>query len=61
VEVTPIAPRHFRLDPWPFAEEQLTFTFPARHIDRHLFNQSNDLEKAFHAAPVDELSVTLSA
>lgn len=61
VEVTPIAPRQFRLDPWPFAEEQLTFTFPARHIDRHLFNQSNDLEKAFHAAPVDELSVTLSA
>ena len=33
VKVTPVGPRHFRLTPWPFAERELTFEFPARHVD----------------------------
>jgi hypothetical protein len=61
VNVLPIAPRHFRLAPWPFAASELRFSFPARHVAGKLFADSQSLETAFHAAPVEQLSVTLSA
>jgi hypothetical protein len=61
VQVLPIAPRHFRLAPWPFAEQELVFTFPARHVEGSLFADSQSLEAAFHEAPVEQLNVTLSA
>jgi hypothetical protein len=32
VQVRAITPRHFVLDPYPFAETSLTFRCPARHI-----------------------------
>ena len=50
VQVTPIGQRHFRLTPWPFAEEQLTFSFPARHVEGKTFDASKDLEKALSLA-----------
>jgi hypothetical protein len=61
VEVLPIAPRHFRLAPWPFAGAELSFPFPARQVDERVFASSADLETGFHAAPVEELTVQLSA
>jgi hypothetical protein len=61
IEVQPIEPRHFRLDPWPFVEAGLKFRFPARHVEGHRFDSSAELEAAYHAAPVVELEVTLSA
>jgi hypothetical protein len=61
VKVLPIAPRHFRLAPWPFAEPELKFGFPARHVRGKLFADSRSLEAAFHAASVEKLTVTLSA
>lgn len=61
VKVLPIAPRYFRLTPWPFAESELTFDFPARHVAGKLFAESQSLEQAFHAAPIERLTVTLSA
>jgi hypothetical protein len=61
VKVFPIAPRHFRLDPWPFAEPELCFTFPARHVKGKLFTDSKALESAFNKAPVERLTVRLSA
>jgi hypothetical protein len=61
IQVFPIASRHFRLDPWPFAEAELTFSFPARHVAGHRFNSSAELEDAFHAAPVETRQVRLSA
>jgi hypothetical protein len=61
VKVLPIAPRHFRLSPWPFAEPELTFHFPARHIAGRVFGCSEELEKAFHESDVEELAVRLSA
>jgi hypothetical protein len=61
VNVLVIAPRHFRLTPWPFAEPELKFSFPARHLTGKLFADSQSLEAAFHAAPVEQLTVTLSA
>lgn len=61
VQVLPIAPRHFRLAPWPFAEPELVFTFPARHVAGKVFADSQSLEAAFHAAPIEQLTVTISA
>jgi hypothetical protein len=61
VRVQPIAPRQFRLTPWPFVERALSFTFPARHVAGSLFPDSQSLEAAFDAAPVERLTVTLSA
>jgi hypothetical protein len=60
VNVLPIGPRHFRLAPWPFAEAELSFSFPARHVTGKLFPDSHSLESAFNEAPVDRLTVTLS-
>lgn len=60
VQVQPVAQRHFRLAPWPFAEPEQRFTFPARHVVGKLFATSMELEAAFAAAPVERLTVTLS-
>ena len=60
VEVEPIAPRHFRLKPYPFDEPTLTFTVPARHVEGHLFDASETLAKSFQHAPIEQLEVTVS-
>jgi hypothetical protein len=60
VKVEPIEPRHFRLAPWPFAKSELSFTFPARHVEGKLFPDSESLGSAFNAAPIEELTVKLS-
>jgi hypothetical protein len=61
VQVHPVGPRAFQLSPWPFSEPELRFSFPARHVAGHTFASSVDLESAFHAAPVETLSVTLAS
>jgi hypothetical protein len=61
VKVLPIGPRRFRLEPWPFEETELSFTFPARHVEGERFVDSGELEKAFCAARVERLSVVLRA
>lgn len=60
VQVSPLAPRHFRLAPWPFAEPELNFTFPARHVAGKTFHSADALERAFFAAEEERLEVTLS-
>jgi Protein of unknown function (DUF3891) len=60
VQVRPVAPRHFRLSPWPFDEPELRFTFPARHVLGKQFATSDELRTAFALAPLEMLSVTLS-
>jgi Protein of unknown function (DUF3891) len=60
VQVMPLGPRHFRLTPWPFAQAELRFDFPARHVEGKNFKSSVDLETAFLAAEPKELTVTLS-
>jgi hypothetical protein len=60
VKVEPLGPRHFRLAPWPFAEPELQFSFPARHVTGTLFDCSAQLESAFAVAPTEQLTVTLS-
>ena len=61
VQVQPLAPRHFRLVPWPFRAAELSLTVPARHVTGELFANSASLEAAFHLAAVEQLTVTLSA
>lgn len=60
VRVTPLGPRHFRLAPWPFAEAELQFEFPARHVEGKTFASSGELEAAFLAAKPETLTVTLN-
>jgi hypothetical protein len=59
VKVFPVAPRHFRLSPWPFAQSELTFRFPARHVEGHVFGSSIELDEGYSAAEEMQLSVTL--
>jgi len=61
VRVLPIGPREFRLSPWPFGKERLQFKFPARHVEGKRFGSSADLEAAFHATSIEQLTVELSA
>lgn len=60
VRVVPIAPRQFRLAPWPFAERELTFHFPARHVTGKTFSSSGELEAAYAGAKEETLTVTLT-
>jgi len=61
IQVQPVAPRHFQLDPWPFSEPQIQFNFPARSVVGHRFDSSGDLQTAFQSAPIETLEVTLSS
>jgi hypothetical protein len=61
VRVLPIAPRHFRLSPWPLAEAELEFHFPARHVAGRIFSSAIELQAVFNEAPVERLTVRLSA
>jgi hypothetical protein len=61
VEVRSAGSRHFVLDPYPFAEPTLSFQFPARHVKGKVFASAAELQERFGAAPVQTLSVTVSA
>ena len=61
VQVRSTGPRHFVLDPYPFAEPLLTFQFPARSVEGKIFASSAELQQRFSAAPVETLSVMVSA
>jgi hypothetical protein len=61
VRVRSAGSRHFVLDPYPFREPSLTFSFPARHIRGQTFARAADLQRVFEAAPIENLSVRISA
>jgi hypothetical protein len=61
VKVFPIGARQFRVAPWPFAEGELTFRFPARHVEGDVFRSSAELEEAYRAAKEMQLPVMLRA
>jgi hypothetical protein len=60
VAVEAIAPRHFRLDPYPFDEQDLTFEVPARHVEGHIFPSAAELQQKLAAAKVEGLTVSVS-
>lgn len=61
VRVLPQGSRQFRLEPWPFEQSTLEFEFPARHVQGRVFEDSAELKDAYHRAPVERLSVRLTA
>jgi hypothetical protein len=60
VAVSALAPRHFRLRPYPFDEPHLTFEVPARHVEGHTFASSLELAEKFTSAKVERLTITVS-
>jgi hypothetical protein len=61
VAVRSAGERHFVLDPYPFDQPSLRFTFPARHVKGKVFSSAAELQKQFATAPVEKLSVTVSS
>jgi hypothetical protein len=61
VGIRSLGSRHFVLEPYPFAEPSVSFQFPARHVEGKRFGSSKELQQKFTAAPVETLSVTVSA
>lgn len=61
VEVRAKGVRHFVLVPYPFQEPELSLRFPARHVFGKTFSSAAGLQSIFKAAPVEMLSVTVSA
>jgi hypothetical protein len=59
VSVHAAGERSFVLDPYPFTEPSIAFTFPARHIQGKTFHSTADLQRAFAAAPLSQLQVTV--
>jgi Protein of unknown function (DUF3891) len=61
VRVKSAGKRHFVLDPYPFCEAKLEFTFPARHVKGHVFATSAELQARYVESTVEMLRVTVSA
>lgn len=61
VQVRSAGSRHFVLAPYPFSEPSLVFPFPARHVAGKIFATAAELQTRFDAAPVQTLSVSVSA
>jgi hypothetical protein len=61
VKVRSAGKRHFVLGPYPFAEDQLSFEFPARYVEGQVFRSAEELQKQFTGAAVEMLSVKISA
>ncbi len=61
IQARSIGTRHFVLEPYPFAEPSITFQFPARHAKGKFFSSVKVLQDAYEAAPVEILTVTVSA
>jgi hypothetical protein len=61
VQVLWAGSRHFVLDPYPFDERELSFTFPARHVEGKSFDSVAEFQAIYSRAPTETLSVTVSA
>jgi Protein of unknown function (DUF3891) len=61
VKVIPLGNRTFQLTPYPLNEENITIDFRARHVPGHTFTSAAELAALFSAAPVETLTLTLSA
>lgn len=60
IQARSVGTHHFVLDPYPFDEPSLSFQFPARHVQGKLFTSAEEFQEAFHSAPAETLSVTVS-
>jgi Protein of unknown function (DUF3891) len=53
IQVQPVGPRRFILDPYPFAEPSMRFQFPARHVGGKAFACAEELQKRYGNARVE--------
>ncbi len=61
VKVEPLGERRFRLTPYPFKTDPITFEFPARHVEGKRFASAKEFQGKFAAASVTQLTATVSA
>jgi hypothetical protein len=61
VDVMPLAPRHFRLSPYPFDKPAFLCAVPARHVKGKNFASHQDLATEFDSAAVELLTITISS
>jgi hypothetical protein len=55
-----VGARSFRLSPYPFAEPNLKFKFPARYVEGETFRSSEDLREKLDGAAVVEIEVSVT-
>ncbi len=61
VEVISVAPRHFRLAPYPMDEPELEFAVRARYVEGREFASSAMLTEKFAAAAVEMMKIQISS
>ncbi|MFT4111712.1 DUF3891 family protein [Silvibacterium sp.] len=61
IAVRSMGERSFVLNPYPFTQDGLEFQFPARHVTGKAYAAAADLQRAYAAAPVERLTVRVSA
>jgi hypothetical protein len=61
VKVSWTETRKFKLNPYPFAKDEMSFNFPARFVEGKEFLTAESLQQKFSAAPVEMLDVTVTA
>jgi hypothetical protein len=61
IKVKRIGERSFRLSPYPFAEPDLSFTFPARHVQGEIFASSQELREKLEGAKTLEIEVSVTS
>jgi hypothetical protein len=61
INVQRISQRIFRLSPYPFAQPQISLTFPARFVPAETFASSEELREALNRADSVNLAVTVTA
>src|SRR5579863_926442 len=61
IQVRAKGTRQFVLEPYPFDDPSISFQFPARYAKGKHFSFAKELQDAFAEAPVEMLSVTVSA
>jgi hypothetical protein len=61
IDVHHIGERTFRLAPYPFAQPQISLTFPARFVSAQTFSSSEELRNALDRAETMNVAVTVTA
>ena len=61
IAVKRVGARSFRLSPYPFAEPNLKFTFPARYVEGERFRSSEELREKLEVAERVEIEVSITS
>ena len=61
VKVEHVAPRKFRLDPYPFDNPSLSFKIPGRRISGDTFASVEEYRTLYHSAPEETITVEICA